>query len=473
MRIARCPRLSRIVVAWRQADDHEMLRLSIHRARPGMRIAIAVPLPERPEHILLKPGAELDDATIRALIEFGVHAICVQYPPTDFLLRSISPAVLTAQASLAARVMQCIDRVASTRHADFDYLSYGTSVRALISALVDEPTSAVFIENIVEAGEPAVAHSFNVGVLSLMMGLRLDGYLMATRRRTSIRRTQSVENLGVAGLFHDIGMLRLKPEVVARWHATQDERDLDWREHVLLGYDMVKGRIPPTASAAVVHHHQRLDGGGFPKMKRLSGTPQALEGRGIHVFARVVAVADVFDRARAPSVGSPQRVPTVRALRRTLEQVRAGRLDPVAFRALLSIVPAFAPGSVVTLSDRQSYIVTGWHAATPCQPVVSRLPIPAGSHDADLAQLDPERPLDPPIDLRARSDLWVVHAEQANVESELFNPAFAGEFDLRAPFPESLISPIDPWQSTTAPPIRIKQTDDNAPAPRKPRRKAS
>ena len=66
--------------------------------------------------------------------------------------------------------------------------------------------------------------------------------------------------------------------------------------------------------------------------------------------------------------------PTVRALRLTLEQVRAGRLDPVVFNALLAVVPAFAPGSIVTISDGRRCVVTGWDPVRPCSPMVSVLP---------------------------------------------------------------------------------------------------
>ena len=80
----------------------------------------------------------------------------------------------------------------------------------------------------------------------------------------------------------------------------RDETDEQWRKHVLVGFALVKGRLPATASAAVLHHHQRMDGSGFPERQRGFGPPTALRGEEIHIFSRIVAMADVFDRFRNP-----------------------------------------------------------------------------------------------------------------------------------------------------------------------------
>jgi len=412
-----------------------MLRLSIHRAAPGMVLAAPVLHPDKPEHVLLKPGAVLDTTAIMRLGELNVRMVCIEYPPTAYLMRYVSPAIIAEQGRLASRVGACIDAVSGNLHARFDFLEYLTGIRSLMHTLVSDPAAALFVEDIVEAPQPLVGHSFNVGMLSLLMGLRLDGYLVASRPRVHVRRARNVENLGIGGLLHDIGMLRLPKDVLARYFRTGDEKDEEWQRHVNEGYSIVRGRIPPTAAAAVLHHHQRLDGSGFPRRARQNGPPRSLIGREIHIFTRVIALADVFERSRRPVTGGGMVVPTVRALKRTLELVRGGSLDPVVFRALLTVVPAFAPGSVIKLNDERTYVVTAWHPSRPCRPTVARI------SGEDLGLDQSSSLLGPMLDMRVRPELRVVSAEGQNITEDLFDEISPGEFDLRTPYPHGLVEP--------------------------------
>lgn len=413
-----------------------MLRLSIHRAASGMVLAQPVYLPARPEHILLKPGARLDADSIQRLFELNVRTLCIEYPPTAFLLKYSSPQIATEQVKLATRVGECIDAVANGLHGKFDFLSYLTSVRSLIARLIESPEAAVFVEDLIDSGQALVGHSFNVGVISLLMGLKLDGYLVASRRRVDVRRAQSVENLGLGGLMHDLGILRIDEESARKGFDGDDEHE-GWRDHVVRGFEMVRGRIPPTAAACVLHHHQRLDGSGFPAQRRSNGLIGGLTGREIHVFTRIVSVADAFNRCRRPPNQHGVVEPAVRALKRTLEMVRERKLDPVAYRALLSVVPAFAPGSVVQLNDGRNYVVTGWDPASPCRPQVCAIAFDEVMYAKSAVQASQI------IDLKTRGALRVVKAEGQDVSDDLFEPAFGGEFDLHAPYPWDLVSPSE------------------------------
>lgn len=412
-----------------------------------MVLAMPVPLPGKPGHILLKPGATLDTDTIARLAELRVTTIHIEYPSTAYLMRYCSPALVCAQSTLAERVAEGLDAVTDNLHASFDFLSFLTGLRSLVQIVIDNPDCALFTDDIAAGGKPLISHSFNVGVLSLLMGLRLDGHLASSRRPAIARKSTSVENLGLGGLLLDIGLARIEPAALARWITTRDESDPAWREHVIRGYDLVKGRIPPTAAAVVLNHHQRIDGTGFPSKRSANGI-HAQSGADIHVFSRIAAVADVFNRARGafdtpgPSGTSPH-VPSVIALRRTLDQVRAGRLDATAFRALVTIAPAFPPGSIVELNDKRACVVTGWDPADPCRPTVSPLPsdprlfpdLMTAAPSSDPAAM-PEM-----INLAHRRALRIVRADGVDVSRELFAPAFPGEFDLRARHPTAIPHP--------------------------------
>lgn len=413
-----------------------MLRISVDKAVPHMTLAMPVLHPGKPDHLLLKPGAELDQPSIDKMREMGVRRIWIRYPPTDFLLRYASPRIIAEHGRMASRLAGCFDSVASDTHADLEFGDYAETVRSFAQAILDEPSAAVFLGDLLDSAGPLVNHSSNVCYLSLLMALKLDGYLISERPLIGARRAQNVENLGVGAMLHDVGMLRLAPEVIADWERTRDETDLRWQKHAALGFDTVRGKVAPTAAAAVLHHHQRMDGTGFPKRPRIMGPPRPLAGSEIHIFARIIAVADVFDRFRNPPTGGgrePERVPTVRALKRTLAMVRAGKLDPVVFKALLAVVPAYPPGSVVELSDGASCVVTAWDPTRPCEPVVNTIPDPA-DYLRPRAPTDEPPALGPAIDLRKRRDIAIAVAEGVCVGADNFHAADPLEFDLRYQF---------------------------------------
>jgi len=442
-----------------------MLRLPTDQALPGMVLALPVLHPAKPEHLLLRPGAALDQPSIDRMREMRVGRIWIQYPPTDFLLRFASPKIIAEHGRMASRLSECFDTVSGRAHAALEFGHYVDAVRSFAQAILDEPNAAIFLGDILDASSPMVAHSTNVCYLSLLMALKLDGYLISERPWAGGRRAQNVESLGVGAMLHDVGMLQLAPDVLEHWERTRDESDVRWQRHAALGFATVRGKVSPTAASAVLHHHQRMDGSGFPKRPRAMGPARALAGSETHVFARIIAMADVFDQMQnhpLPPKGSGRqaesgKVPTVRALGRVLAMVRAGKLDPVIFKALLAVVPAYAPGSVVELSDGASGVVTAWDPVNPCEPVVHLIPDPADYLRVRRPMEDPPR-LGAMIDLRRRRDIAIAVADGQKVSDDNFAARNPGEFDLRYQFTGGVVVPLPGQAKRTEPARGMRKT---------------
>lgn len=417
-----------------------MLRVSIHEAAEGMRLAMPVYHPRRGGPVLLKSGVTLDRKLIDRLREIELREIWIHYPGMSFLGRFVSPAILQARAELSHNVLNALDAVAANAVAKLDYSAYKRAIVSLIEQLLRAPTAAYYVEELSTAETPHGRHANSVCYLSLLMGLKLGDYLIAERSRLHPSHAKDVTSLGVGAMLHDVGMLRLPPEALRRWNRKHDEADPHWQRHVKLGYDMVRQGIDPSAAAVVLHHHQAHDGSGFPRRKVLGGGAVPLEGQEIHVFARIVAVADEFDRLRdsgdAPGADSvPQtRRPTVAALREMVLGDASKRYDPMVIRALISSVPAYTPGSVVTLSDGSCAVVCNWRPDDPCRPRV--LPIDGLARAINAMEEAPtildagEEPKDM-IDLASTPDLHIAHAEGFDVSNENFLLPCASDYDLR------------------------------------------
>ena len=278
----------------------------------------------------------------------------------------------------------------------------------------------MFVGDLVDSGQPAVRHAMNVTYVSLLIGLRLGFYLEHERAKLPAPVARDVSNLGVAAMLHDIGMSRLDPNVVERWNRTHDESDEAWREHVRTGYELVRGELEPTAAAAVLHHHQHFDGSGFPRRRTLQGDVVPVAGHDIHVFARIIAAADLFDRLTQPGnapgtteIGLTPR-PVVCALSELQGEPYRYWVDPVVFSALIEVCPPYPPGAVVRLSDGRQAAVVSWSADDPCRPYVVGLGGRDGEIDLDVEDGEP-------IDLRARRDLSVACVDGVEVGAHNFD----------------------------------------------------
>ncbi|MFJ4854446.1 HD-GYP domain-containing protein [Streptomyces sp. NPDC088730] len=175
--------------------------------------------------------------------------------------------------------------------------------RATIRALVQ----AVDIKDTYTRG-----HSERVGRASVLIADELG---MAKDR---------VEVLRFAGILHDVGKLGVPTRVLRKDGPLTPEERRVIELHPEYGHEIVRGiGFLGEARAAILHHHERLDGSGYP---------YGLAGREIPEFARVVAVADAFDAMTSTRSYRPGR--PVPAAVEELKRCAGTQFDPQMVRAL-------------------------------------------------------------------------------------------------------------------------------------------
>ncbi len=402
-----------------------MLRVPISHAKPGMELALPVYNPRVSARLLLRPGAILEASTIERLVKLHLPELWIKYPNMEMISKFISPEVMSSRAEIAADVAEAFNEAGKDMHARLDYTKYQRAMSTLMDRLVNDPDAAIFIGEIADAGSPAIRHGANVGFLSMLMGLRLGFYLLKERKRLSPRLAKDVTSLGVAAMLHDVGMTRLKKSTLERWTREHDDTDLEWQEHVKIGYEMLRGQVDPSAASAVLHHHQRYDGTGFPKRTTLEGAEVGLEGSKIHIFARILLIADLYDRLVHPAytIGDSEETkksrPPVYAIYSLLQEPYQSWMDPIVFQSLMTVCPAYAPGTEVVLSNGMRGVVTDWDPRDPCRPVVTELTHFDDDDDAVT------------VDLREHHELTIIESDGFDVRPYNFFPEHKYAFDLR------------------------------------------
>ncbi len=346
-----------------------MLLVDVRTAKPGMVLALPIYHPRQPDCILLQMEYALTQRDIIRLDQMGVSSFWVRYPGLDFLSKFVNQEAMAAQGDILRQISNTFEHAQRQSNAKLPYQEYCNSIGQLISSLVGNPRAALFMGDLIRnsGSDDLMRHSTTVTYLSVLIGLKLEGYLVRQRRHMDPSRAKEVTNLGVGAMLHDLGVTQLPPEVHERRVQLDDDTDPAWREHPSLGYSMVRGQVEPTAATVVLNHHQRFDGTGYA-----GGDTPILEGERIHVFARIVALANDFDRLRNP-FNQPSR-PTVVALRQVLQEDTLRRYDPQVVRALLAVVPPYPPGMLVRLSDGRSAVCIDHVPSDPCRPIVQLIP---------------------------------------------------------------------------------------------------
>jgi HD-GYP domain-containing protein (c-di-GMP phosphodiesterase class II) len=139
-------------------------------------------------------------------------------------------------------------------------------------------------------------------------------------------RDERATSLRYAAILHDIGKLGVPTRVLQKSGGLTDEEFAAIQMHPMRGREMVIDiKFLDEAYEGIYHHHERLDGLGYPN---------GLRGKEIPEFARIIAVADAFD-----SMTSTRSYRGARTLEQAVVELRrcAGtQFDPIFVEALVT-----------------------------------------------------------------------------------------------------------------------------------------
>lgn len=139
--------------------------------------------------------------------------------------------------------------------------------------------SSIVIKNIVlyGSGEDSIyRHGVNVAALSALLGKWIG------------LEESKINLLVYSAILHDVGKTKIENGVLKKDTALTKSEFNVIKTHTSAGYNLIKGItfLDKSVSYGVLMHHERLDGSGYPL---------GLKGDGIHPFAKIIAIADVFD----------------------------------------------------------------------------------------------------------------------------------------------------------------------------------
>lgn len=272
-----------------------MKRLSTLQLVPGMIVAENVLSINR--QLIISKGTILTDKLITKLDLYGVLTIYVEDVVPDARLVPAAPKA----PSYADRIK------ASEEFKEFkeDYTINVSSFRDVMNNVV-EKNIQFDVDTLLQHSLEMVAHGRGqIGILDMLHNMRdFDDSTFAHCMNVALIcnllagwlkfSPEDMELATACGLFHDIGKLLIPHDIITKPGKLSDEEYAQIQKHPKAGYQLLLNQnVDDHVRYSALMHHERYDGTGYP---------MRISGKQIDKFARIVAIADVYDAMTAARV---------------------------------------------------------------------------------------------------------------------------------------------------------------------------
>lgn len=239
----------------------------------------------------------------------------------------------------------------------FDDIRMGKAIdTASLDSVVDDVTASI------ERNESALislARLKHKDDYTYMHSVAVCGLMIALGKQLSLPEAE-IEQVGMAGLLHDIGKARVPLDILNKPGKLTDQEYAIVQQHAQHGYEMLKeaGISDPIALDVCLHHHEKYDGTGYPERHKAEG---------ISIYARMGAVCDVYDAITSNRPYKEGWEPAVSLQRMAQWQ---GQFDQVIFKAFVKSLGIYPVGSTVKLDSERLAVVIDQNKESLLAPMV-------------------------------------------------------------------------------------------------------
>lgn len=224
-----------------------------------------------------------------------------------------------------------------------------TIVEKMTDSVLRNRDALVSLLRIKDADEYTYLHSMAVSALCISFGQGLG--LDATQ----------IKQIGIGGLLHDIGKMKVPLEILNKPSPLSEQEFAIMKRHVKDGEATLQEypNLDQTCTCVTSHHHERLDGTGYP---------EGLKGDQISLFGQIAAIVDIYDALSSERCYKKAMTPT-EALRKLFEwsQSYLNRELVEKFVAHLGIYPI---GTLVRLENSLLAVVIAHGETSLLHPIV-------------------------------------------------------------------------------------------------------
>lgn len=289
--------------------------------RPGM--IVAQPVISDTGKVLLVPGMALTVDIVNNLVKWQVPFVCIVDEKSSEEQLEFQK-IYSETVKVVERTFNKVRIFRQIPNAECREIIKNIEMMVNVNGVAD------YLYTIKQHSDYTYRHSLNVSILTGILGkwLNYEG--------------KQLRKLLLAGLLHDIGKATIPKDVLDKpGPLTCDEMDII-KLHSQYGYELAANSpdISHEVKLGILHHHERVDGSGYP---------QGLQSKEIHPYARVVAIADIYDAMTSERVYRKKMTPF--RVMEVIQQQMYNQLDPTICFTFVQNIRKQLIGSNVILSN--------------------------------------------------------------------------------------------------------------------------
>jgi HD-GYP domain-containing protein (c-di-GMP phosphodiesterase class II) len=305
--------------------------------------------------ILLSEGIQLTVFMINTLNRIGVTMLFIKDPN----LEDVEILDVISEETKRTVMKQMGDTFNSIRSGkEFNTKSVSVNIDTLLDEVMRNKDVLVQLSDIRTKDNEMYVHATNVCMMSVLVGISMG-----------LNQSQ-LKELAIGALLHDIGKVEL---------ICDDESDDIKKHHTWRGFEILKNKREYSLLIAHVafQHHEEPNG---------EGTPRKLSGDQIHLYAKITAVANMYDNLLFDLSKGRRMLPHEAC--EYMMALAETKLDREVLIHFLKTVSIYPTGASVRLSTKETGVVVGQHRGLPGRPIVRVVKQDADDKGLEIKEVD-------------------------------------------------------------------------------------
>ena len=299
--------------------------VSVNDCKPGVQIAESIF--NEYGAILVVENTILDEYILSKIKDLGLVKIKVIDYNNDMVIVSGTELFKAQYNENLNTVKNILYDLSSGKSVDYNMVNHATD--SIINRINENRDIVTCINDMREVDDYLYTHSINVSLLVMLIGkwLKYDYY--------------RIKSLVTAGFLHDIGKSKISAEILNKPGSLNTVEFDEMKKHSAYGLQIAE-KIPNLNEdilKGILMHHEREDGSGYPF---------GLKSAQIHDYAKIIAVADIFDAMT--SNRAYKKMECAFDVIERMQKENFGKLDHMVLQTFLKNIASYYMGDFVKLS---------------------------------------------------------------------------------------------------------------------------
>lgn len=302
-------------------------RILIKDCKPAMIIAESIH--NDMGTMIVAVNTVLNEYILNKMEKLGIESVYVLEEEEVLNETQIKKRILTSKYNTSVEYMRdVLFDISAGKEVELKHIN--TITNDFISDNFEKVQIVDCLDEIRSVDDYTYYHSVNVSMICVLIGkwLKVKKWVL--------------KELALAGMLHDIGKARIDKSILNKPEPLSYEENIEIKKHSLLGYRIIENRrqISRDVKMAVLMHHERLDGSGYPLCAK---------GESLPLYARILAIADVFDAMTSNRVYRGKVSPF--DVFSMLEKEIFGKLDTAIIKVFLENLSPYYIGRKISVSN--------------------------------------------------------------------------------------------------------------------------